>query len=170
MANKNNRKCLICGKTYSYCPVCGADRKKPSWYSIFDGDNCNNIYNAVTGYRDGLFTIEEAREKLNACDLSIINSDGFNVGTRDKIKEILEINNVEPAKIEAPIVEEVPVVEAAKEVVEEKSVVETVEEVVEEKPVVDEVVEKRNNEPKKQDNFKHENKYNGNKHFYKNNK
>lgn len=151
MISKDNKKCIICGTTYSYCPNCGADRKKPSWYAIFDGENCNNIYEILTGYRDGVITIDEAYNKLKDCDLTKINDEGFNVGTRQKIQEIL-------ASKDEKFIE--PVVEPVEETVEE-----TIEEVVESAPVVEEVIE----EPKKQDNFKRENKFNGNnKHFNKN--
>ena len=40
MGIKNNRECIICGRSYHYCPTCGADVGKPTWYAIFDGQNC----------------------------------------------------------------------------------------------------------------------------------
>ena len=145
---KLNKKCIICGTAYSYCPACGADRKKPSWYMIFDGDNCNNIYDIVTGYRDARYTIKEANEMLKKCDLSKLEDDGFNATTRKQIKEILGIN-----EIAADVVDEL-----VEGVVEETAPV--VEEVVEEKPV-------KANESHKQNNY-NGNKYNGNnKHFNK---
>jgi len=145
---KLNKKCIICGTAYSYCPACGADRKKPSWYMIFDGDNCNNIYDIVTGYRDARYTIKEANEMLKNCDLSKLEDDGFNETTRKQIKEILGIN-----EIAADVVDEL------------------VDGVVEETvPVVEEVVEEESvkvEEPQKQNNY-NGNKYNGNnKHFNK---
>jgi hypothetical protein len=158
MIAKNNKKCIICGTAYSYCPNCGADRKKPSWYAIFDGENCNNIYEILTGYRDGAITIDEAYNKLKDCDLTKINDEEFNVGTRQKIQEILASKD---EKFTEPVIEVVePVEETVEEVVEPATVVEEV--ITEEKS---EVVE----ESKKQDNFKRENKFNGNnKHFNKN--
>lgn len=149
--NKLNKKCIICGTAYSYCPACGADRKKPSWYMIFDGDNCNNIYDVVTGYRDARYTIKEANEMLKKCDLSKLDNDEFNEATRRQIKEILGINEIS-----------------------NDAVSELIEDVVEkETPIVDEKIEKESDmveTPQKQNNY-NGNKYHGNNmHFNKKNK
>ena len=128
---KNNRKCIICGKEYSYCPVCGQDLKKPSWFSIFCGENCNSIYETVTTYRDGGCTVEAARDVLNGLDLSIVDGEGFNATTRNQIKEILCVNETKEVVVEETVEETVegaveetavdePVVEEVKEVVEKK--------------------------------------------------
>lgn len=140
---KNNRKCIICGKEYSYCPVCGQDLKKPSWYTIFCGDNCNSIYEIVTTYRDGGCSIEAARDILNGLDLSTVDADGFNATTRGQIKEILGT---------AENVDAVETVETS--------------EVVSEEPeeVSQEVVAEKKSE------IKNENKYYGKNNFYKNKK
>ena len=141
--NKNNRRCIICGKEYSYCPVCGQDAKKPSWYTIFCGDNCNEIYEAVTTYRDGGCSIEAARDVLNGLDLSAVDGEGFNATTKGQINEIL----------------------GAAERVDAVEVVET-SEVASEEPeeVIEEVVTEKKSETK------NENKYYGKNNFYKNKK
>ena len=140
---KNNRKCVICGKEYSYCPVCGQDLKKPSWYTIFCGDNCNTIYETITTYRDGGCSIEAARDVLNGLDLSAVDADGFNATTRGQIKEILGTAE----KVDA--VETVETSEVASEEPEE---------------VTEEVVTEKKSETK------NENKYYGKNNFYKNKK
>ena len=40
MGETKQRTCFCCGKAYHYCPHCDVDRDKPSWYFIFDSDNC----------------------------------------------------------------------------------------------------------------------------------
>lgn len=142
---KNNRKCIICGKEYSYCPVCGQDLKKPSWYTIFCGDNCNEIYGVVTTYRDGGCTLDTARDVLNGLDLSAVDNAEFNATTRKQIKGILCDAVVQP------VVEEVSEVNEA----------------VEEAPVKDEEPAEETSEKKPE--VKHENKYYGKNNFYKNN-
>lgn len=92
MEIKNNKKCIICGTAYSYCPTCSRDQGKPSWYAIFCSDNCNDIYNIVTEYRDGIIDINEAYERIKKCDLSTLENDEFNAGTRGQIYEILSLN------------------------------------------------------------------------------
>lgn len=73
MARKN-RECLTCGTKYSYCPSC--NRKEPHWMAEFHDENCKNILQICTQYNIGLLTKEQAKEALNACDLS--NKENFN--------------------------------------------------------------------------------------------
>ena len=55
MGKKNNRKCCICGRSYSYCPTCGEDAGKPTWYFIFDDLNCHDIYEVCVAYSGNVF-------------------------------------------------------------------------------------------------------------------
>lgn len=98
MANnkKNNKTCVICGKSYSYCPSCSVDSDKPSWYFVFDGENCNEIYNICTSYRDGVIDKKVAFEKINKCDISGL--DNFADSTKKQIKEILMYSDVKEVK------------------------------------------------------------------------
>ena len=69
MGTKNNRECIICGRGYHYCPTCGADAGKPTWYAIFDGQNCHDIYETCVAYRDKKISIEDAYNKINKLDM-----------------------------------------------------------------------------------------------------
>lgn len=105
MAGKNNRTCIICGKNYSYCPTCGADSGKPSWYHIFDSERCNEIYEICVSYRDKVMDIKEAYEKVSKLDLSDLEN--FASSTKRQIEEILNYkktqleNTVEIEKTES---------------------------------------------------------------------
>ena len=71
MAKKELRTCMLCGKTYSFCPVCNPeDRLKPTWYFFFFLDNCHEIDVVAFAFEDGRMTDIEAKEKLNKLDLS----------------------------------------------------------------------------------------------------
>ena len=87
MGSKNNRTCIICGKQYSYCPSCGNDVEKPTWYFLFNDHNCHDIYEVCTQYRDNEITVEQAYERIMELDISDI--DDFAETTRNQIKEIL---------------------------------------------------------------------------------
>ena len=87
MGKKNNRKCCICGRSYSYCPTCGEDAGKPTWYFIFDGLNCHDIYEVCVAYRDNVITQKEAYEKMSVLDTSKLKD--FAEVTQTQIKEIL---------------------------------------------------------------------------------
>ena len=87
MGKKNNRTCIICGENYAYCPHCGEDANKPTWYFIFDGQNCHDIYEVCTQYRDGEIDVKAAYEKISKLDISNIKN--FADATRIQIEEIL---------------------------------------------------------------------------------
>lgn len=69
---KLNRKCIICGTRYSYCPHCSEDANKPTWMAIFCGENCKDIYTTLDDFRDGRISREDAQTVLNGLDLSPI--------------------------------------------------------------------------------------------------
>ena len=69
---KLNRKCIICGTHYSYCPHCSEDANKPTWMAIFCGENCKDIYTTLDDFRDGRISREDAQTVLNGLDLSPI--------------------------------------------------------------------------------------------------
>ena len=88
MGKQNNRTCIICGKNYTYCPVCNSgDANKPTWYFIFDGQNCHDIYEVCTQYRDGEIDAKVAYEKISKLDIS--NMKDFYEATRIQIEEII---------------------------------------------------------------------------------
>ena len=90
MGKQNNRICIICGKSYSYCPNCGEDVNKPSWYFIFDSQNCHDIYEVCTQYRDKKIDVKKAYELISKLDLS--NIEDFVEVTKNQIKEIIRLN------------------------------------------------------------------------------
>ena len=87
---KLNRTCIICGKRYSYCNNCQRDTGKPTWYFIFDGENCHDIYEVCTQYRDKKIDAKKAYELISKLDLS--NIEDFVETTKNQIKEIIRLN------------------------------------------------------------------------------
>lgn len=71
MSKKELRTCVLCGKTYSFCPVCNPeDRLKPTWYFCWCSDNCHEIDEVTSAFEDGRMTDIEAKAKLEKLDLS----------------------------------------------------------------------------------------------------
>lgn len=125
---KKNRKCITCGTAYSYCPNC--NRKAPYWMAEFHEENCKNIFQICTEYNVGLKTKEQAKEALNACDLSnkenfaeCLKRDFENIFAEDKPAMVEDQPKKRGKRAEMPIIleeiqEEVALAEQTCEVVE----------------------------------------------------
>lgn len=108
MGKINNRTCIICKTPYRFCNTCNEDAGKPSWYAIFDGQNCFDIYEVCTQYRDKIIDAETAYNLISKLNLSKI--DDFAESTRLQIEEIKKLHEeatshvvevVEEEKVEA---------------------------------------------------------------------
>lgn len=106
---KKNRKCSTCGTKYSYCPNC--DRNAPAWMAQFHEENCKNIYQICVQYNVGLLAKEQAKEALNACDLSnkenfaeCIQRDFANIFAEEK--QVEDQPKKRGKRVEIPIIEE----------------------------------------------------------------
>lgn len=125
MSNKT-RICSVCRNSYLYCPHCGEDKLKPTWYFSFCGENCKDIYDVTAKYENGQIDANGAKVKLDKLDLSKLDKFGASYK--------VSIEKINSATIVVDVIEEVveTVVETKNEEivesVEEPVVVETVEE------------------------------------------
>lgn len=65
-----NRTCLTCGKKYEYCNSCPTSVNLPVWKSLFDTENCKDIFETVSDYAQCSITKTQAKNKLKKCNLS----------------------------------------------------------------------------------------------------
>ena len=72
---RRSRECYLCGQDYQYCPTCSQDKMKPAWMYEFHSENCKNIFDICTRFNMSLMSKVEAKDALNACDLS--NKENF---------------------------------------------------------------------------------------------
>ena len=70
LEKKNNRVCVCCGKTYTYCPTCGKDSVKPIWMNTFHDENCKTIFYAVVDFLTGTINKNEAKKILSKCSIN----------------------------------------------------------------------------------------------------
>lgn len=83
---QNNKKCVTCGKEYSYCPGCKRADIENMWKNIYCSENCRKIFRLMTDYCSGHVTKEEAKQVLLECDLS--NKEHFKPSIAKRIDEI----------------------------------------------------------------------------------
>ena len=120
--NNKMRTCSVCKTPYSYCPHCGEDKLKPTWYFSFCGENCKDIYDVTAKYENGQIDANGAKVKLDKLDLSKL--DKFGASYKASIEKI------NSATIVVEVVETIIETndEEIVETVEEPIAVETVEE------------------------------------------
>lgn len=85
-----NRSCHVCGKRYYYCSSynCTQSRDKPRWMTMFDDENCRNIWKIIGDEFQGRITALEAKKALLQCDLTEL--DTFVAGIRNDVVRLLD--------------------------------------------------------------------------------
>ena len=64
-----SRKCTCCNEKYDYCPSCGNDRLKPSYFSVFCSESCKDLWTTLSKVSMGMLTKPEAVEIINSLSL-----------------------------------------------------------------------------------------------------
>lgn len=73
MTERNNAKCSICGKDYHVCRSC-KDSINLAPYKMFTcSSECYKAFQVVRGFNTGIYTKDEAKEKLQNVNLDSIN-------------------------------------------------------------------------------------------------
>lgn len=70
MKKNDLRTCICCGKEYEYCPRCGKYDQYPHWMTNFHDANCREIFQTAIEYMSHNITDDQARTRLDKCDLS----------------------------------------------------------------------------------------------------
>lgn len=65
----SNRKCICCGEKYQYCPSCGNDRLKETWYSAFCSETCKDLWQTLSKYSMGFINKSQAIKLINTLPL-----------------------------------------------------------------------------------------------------
>ena len=90
MAEKNNAVCSICGKSYYVCLSCSDAMKVHPWKLHTDTSECFKVFQVVRGFSTGVYTKDEAKEKLQNVDLKDVNS--FRPHIKKIVKDILKVD------------------------------------------------------------------------------
>ena len=110
MSEKNNSVCSICGKEYYACLSCANNMKLHPYKSFTDTAEHFKVFQVVRGLSTGVYTKDEAKEKLKNVDLSDIES--FRPHIRDIIKDVLKEKTMEQViETESVVSEKIETVE-----------------------------------------------------------
>lgn len=121
MAEKNNAYCAICGNPYHVCMSCLDSMRLSPWKIHTDTSEHFKIYQVIHGFTSGVYSMDEAKIKLNNIDLRDIESFKPNIKEiiKDILKEEIDVSINEAERVVADIVE-----------VEDNAVTENIENVV----------------------------------------
>lgn len=103
-----NAKCAICGKDYYVCMSCKDRIRLKPWTIYTDTPDCYKIFQIIHGFSTGVYSKEEAKEKLKNIDL--INFETLKDDIKKVIEDILvkdvtevqEVENQKPVEIQKP--------------------------------------------------------------------
>lgn len=112
MAEKYNATCSICGRPYYKCISCKDTMALNPWKAFCCSSQHYQVHQVISGFNSGVYTKDEAKNKLKNIDISDIKD------FRQNIRQIVE-----------DILKEVPVAEVVEDIATE------INEVVVEKPV-----------------------------------
>ena len=104
MVKENNAVCSICGKEYYVCLSCSDAMKLHPWKTYTDTQECFKVFQVVRGFSTGVYTKDEAGEKLQNVDLKDIDS--FRPHIKDILKEDKVVNKT-TEKIKNTVVEDI---------------------------------------------------------------
>ena len=85
---KHNSFCAICGKSYYYCNSCKDIAHLYPYKILTDTTEHYKVFMVVRGYNNGLYTKEEAYERLKNVDTSDI--DNYKDNIKKIVKDILQ--------------------------------------------------------------------------------
>lgn len=111
---KDNKKCILCHKTYKYCGHCkSSSAYEPSWREAWDTENCMNIFQILSDYLHGKVEAKDAKKKLVKLDLS--DKESYSTKMGNAVDEILAVEIIEESKpdevdkvIDSPVETSVP--------------------------------------------------------------
>ena len=107
------RKCIVCGKNYDYCPHCNKGSKNNMWKSSYCSENCRDIFHTCSNFEGKLISQEDAFNKLNSLNIKSIDVKKSVKGSVDRIMTFKKAESVVIPEV-APVTEhEVDVVAEA---------------------------------------------------------
>ncbi len=68
---QNNKNCIICGKSYTFCTNCSKFDHLPRWMGMFHSKECKDIFDTISDYQSNVCSKEEALNRLT--DAGITN-------------------------------------------------------------------------------------------------
>ena len=99
----NERRCIVCGKNYVFCPRCPGGANLPSWLSIYDKEECKSIFDVCSSYKNGHLKKGDALIKLRSISLPQHLNDEY----QKLVDEILFVEKKPPKRKKKDFEEEV---------------------------------------------------------------
>lgn len=116
----HERKCIVDGTIYEYCPHCGSDGSKETWKMIYCSETCREVDGILKKFKAGKYDAPATRVKLEKFHLDTTKSTTYTQPLFSALYDTIETVE-EPVE---EIITEEPVEEIQADVTEEKAIVE----------------------------------------------
>jgi predicted nucleic acid-binding Zn ribbon protein len=70
---RGDRKCVVCGSHYNYCPVCGKNDPYATWRYIYCSEDCRKLFNIANNWVSKKISSEYAKEQLKTITVPPLN-------------------------------------------------------------------------------------------------
>ena len=97
MAERNNAVCAICGRGYYMCMSCKDKMALSPWKIYTDTSEHYKIFQILRGETTGVYSKEEAKERLQKVDLSDV--DTFTEHIKNRISSIMQNKPIQTSDI-----------------------------------------------------------------------
>ena len=71
----HERKCTVCGTTYSYCPRCKQYAADPIWKMNYCSQDCKDLYSTVDKFIFKHISAEDAKKALSGNKVQVKNDE-----------------------------------------------------------------------------------------------
>lgn len=83
---RSERICSICGNHYDYCPSCGIGSPKERWRNIYCSENCKNIFDILSKWKNTVISSVDADKALKELHIDSIKLNEYLQSDVDAIK------------------------------------------------------------------------------------
>ncbi len=66
---RGDRKCVVCGKKYNFCPICGKNDPYETWKYIYCSEDCRQLFNTVSDWKAQKLNATTAKIKLDSINI-----------------------------------------------------------------------------------------------------
>lgn len=89
---RGDRKCMVCGKKYNFCTICGKGNPYDTWKYIYCSEDCRKLFNIASDWTANKINATAAKIKLD--EINIPPLENLHSSLRKNIDDIYSNSSV----------------------------------------------------------------------------